>query len=87
MLCIPTRFHRFDQGVVGSVLDDNRCMPSGAAINHMEDDVLLHEQQVALDLLVEGVRNFNTAGIRRTLFLPLSADRTGVDNLGNELEH
>ena len=87
MLCIPTRFHRFDQGVVGSVLDDNRCVPSGAAIHQLEDDVFVHEQQVALDLLVEGVRNFYIAGVGRARSLPFPAYWTGVDDLWDELEH
>ena len=84
---IPAHFHRLDQGLVGSVLNNDRCMPSGAAINHVEDDVFVHEQQVALDLLVEGVRNSYIAGVGRTRSLPFPAYWTGVDDLWDELEH
>ena len=38
-------------------------MPAWAAVEHVEDDVLVDEQEITLDLLIEGVRDIHTAHV------------------------
>ena len=51
----PTCVDGFDEGLLFLVGNDLRGMPPGTSVQHMEDDILVDEQEVALDLLVESI--------------------------------
>ena len=53
----------------------------------MEDDILVNEDEVALDLRVEGVCYFNVAGVGGAGFCPLTANSAGLANLRYHLQH
>jgi hypothetical protein len=71
-------------------------MPSGASIYHMKDGgvssfvdlgILTHENDVALNLLIEGVRNVRSANIGGAWLLPLSTDFTSFADFRNQLNN
>ena len=61
-------------------------MPTGASVQHVKDHMLVDEQQVTLDLLVEGVSNLHTAHVVRTRLGPHPAHLAGVTDLRNQVE-
>ena len=69
----PQGVDRIDQSRVLLVLNGTRGMPPRAPVHHVKDDVLVHEQQVALHLLVEVVKQIRAACITRAGLGPLSA--------------
>ena len=76
-------FHECTLFFVG---DDRCCMPSGAAIQHVEDNVFVHEEKIALHLLVESVWNVYTASVARAGLCPGAAHAASVDNFWNKVE-
>ena len=82
----PCAVERVHESVLVLTIDLNGCMPPRTSVQDTQDDVLVNEEQVHLHLLVEGVRDVNTADMRRTGFAPLPADRAGADNLRNQLQ-
>jgi hypothetical protein len=62
-------------------------VPTGASIDHVEDDVLVDKDEVAFDLRVEGVRYFNVASVGGARFGPLAANSAGLANLWYHLQH
>ena len=83
----PDRVDGLDQSVFLLVRDERGCVPAGASIKHMEDDVLVHEQEVTFYLLVELVRNIHAAGVAGSWLRPGSANTAGVYNLGDEVQN
>ena len=77
-------------GVHASILtfarNFTRGVESCASVNEMENNVLVHEQQIALDLLVEGVRDVNVRLISRSRLVPLTAHLAGLTYLRNDLQ-
>ena len=69
----PSGVDGLDEGLFGFVRDHECGMPSRASVQHVEDDELVHEQEVTLDLLVEGVGEIHAARIAGAKFGPLSA--------------
>ena len=76
-------------GVHASILtfarNFTRGVESCASVNEMENNVLVHEQQIALDLLVEGVRDVNVHLISRSRLMPLTAYLAGLADLRNDI--
>ena len=68
------------------VRDQNACMPACALVEHVEDDVLVDEQEIALDLLIEGVRYIHTAHVVWAWRSPHAAHLAGVTNLWDLIE-
>ena len=60
-------------------------MPPGTPADHVEDDVLPNEEQVAFHLVVEFVKNFHTADVVRTKLGPLTAEFTSLNYFWNVL--
>ena len=61
-------------------------MPSRAPVKEVEDDLSVHEEQVALDLGIERVGKLDAADIGGARLGSLSADTTYLHNLWYELE-
>ena len=59
----PTVMYGVRQSLFTLVRDKSACMPTCASIQHVENNVLVDEQEVALDLLVESIRNVQTAHV------------------------
>ena len=59
----PAQVNGIRQRLFVLVRDESACMPSCASVEHVEDDVFVDEQEIALDLLIEGVRNIHTAHV------------------------
>ena len=62
-------------------------MPACASVEHVEDDVLVDEQEIALDLLIEGVRNIHTAHVVWAWSGPHAAYLTGIADLWDQIEN
>jgi hypothetical protein len=62
-------------------------MPSGAAVNHVEDDVLVYEQQVALHLCIERVCYLDVAGVAWPRARPFSAYLASLGDLRKHVQH
>ena len=56
MYGVPSGVDGFYQRLIGFVRYERRCMPTSATVHHVEYDVLPDEQEVALHLLVKGIR-------------------------------
>ena len=61
-------------------------MPSGAAIQHMEDDVFMHEEKITFHLLIESVWKVYAAGVTGAGLSPSTAYAAGMDNFWNKVE-
>ena len=61
-------------------------MPSCTPVKEVEDNLFVHEEQVALDLGIERVGKLDAADVSRAWFGPLSADTAGLHYLGYELK-
>ena len=62
-------------------------MPACAWVEHVKDDVFVDEQKIALDLLVEGVRDIHTAHVVRAWLGPHAAHLAGVADLRDQVEN
>ena len=62
-------------------------MPTCATVQHVEDDVLVHEEEVAFHLLVELVCKFRAADVCRSWASPLPAYRAAVHNVWNHVQN
>jgi len=71
----------------GFTVDQLCCVPAGAPVQHMKDDVVVNEQQIGLNLLVESVRDLDVAGIARPGTGPLTAHLACLDDLWQHLQH
>ena len=69
----PSGVDGLDEGLFCFVRNDECGMSSRASIQHVENDELVHEQEIALDLLVEGIGEVYTACIAWTKLGPLPA--------------
>ena len=61
-------------------------MPACASVKHVEDDVLVDEQEVTLDLLVEGVRDVHTTHVVWAWSGPHAAHLAGVADFWDQIE-
>ena len=62
-------------------------MPSGASVQHVKDDVIMDKEEVALDLLVEGVGDVDTAHVVRSWLSPHPADLARVADLRDQVQN
>ena len=62
-------------------------MPTRASIQHVEDYILVDKQEVALDLLVESVRDIHTAHVVWAWRGPHAAHLAGVTYLRDQIEN
>ena len=62
-------------------------MPARASAYEVHDDIFVDEEKVALNLLVEGVWQIDTADISWTGFNPHPADFARIANLWNQIEN
>ena len=62
-------------------------MPTGASVDKMENDVLVHEQQITLHLSIEFVGKVNTAHVVWATLGPHATYLAGVTDFRDEVEH
>ena len=74
------------EGVLLLVGDQAGGVPTSAAINHVEDDVLMDKHQIAFHLLVERVCHIVIARIGGAWTCPLPANLTGLGDFRDDLE-
>ena len=60
-------------------------MPSGTSVQQVEDGVVMDEEEIALNLLVEGVGNVHAAHVVRAWLRPHAADPARVADLGDQI--
>jgi len=62
-------------------------MPACAPIHHVKDDVLLHEQQITLYLIIVCVWQFGAAGMVWARPGPSPTNLTGLNDLWNQVHY
>ena len=82
----PTQVNGIRQRFFELVRDQHACMPACATVEHVEDDVLVDKQEIALDLLVEGIRDIHTAHVVWAWSGPHAAYLTGIADLWDQIE-
>ena len=82
----PTSLDGICQRLFKFVWDEGAGMPTRASIQHVEDYILVDEQEVALDLLVEGVRDIHTAHVVGAWCGPHAAYLAGIADLWDQIE-
>ena len=82
----PTQVNGIRKRLLELVWNKHARMPTCATIEHMENDVLVDEQEIALDLLVEGVRDIHTAHVVWAWSGPHAAYLTGIADLWDQVE-
>ena len=85
-MCIRDRVNGIRQRLLELVRDQHARMPACATVEHVEDDVLVDEQEIALDLLVEGVRDIHTAHVVWAWGGPHAAHLTCITDLWDQIE-
>ena len=83
----PAQVNGIRQRLFKLVRDENACMPACATVEHVEDDVLVDEQEIALDLLVEGIRYIHTAHVVWAWRGPHAAHLAGVTDFRDQVEN
>ncbi len=73
------------QGLLLLVRDEFSSVPTGATINHVENNAFAYEDKVTFNLLIELVSTVNTTNTRGSGSFPFTANGTGVHNFRNEL--
>ena len=87
MNCNPRSVKRLNEGLVFLVGDDDSGMPTCASVKHVKDDELMHKEKIALNLMVELIGDFHTAGVTGAWLGPLTAYVTRIDNAGNHVKN
>ena len=82
----PAQVNGFRQRLFELVRDHRAGMPACASVEHVEDDVLVDEKEVALDLLVEGVGYIHTAHVVWAWSGPHAAHLAGVADFWDQIE-
>ena len=67
--------------------NESACVPTRASVQHVEDDVLVDEQEVALDLFIECISDIHTTHVVRARLGPHPAHLAGVADLGDQVEN
>ena len=83
----PTLVNGIRQCLLVLVWDKSTCMPPCATVEHMEDDVFVDEQKIALELLVESVRDIHTAHVVWAWRCPHAAHLAGVTYFRDQIEN
>jgi len=82
----PAKVNGIRQRLLELVRDQHARMPACATVEHVEDDVLVDEQEITLDLLVKGVRDVHTAHVVRAWSGPHAAYLAGIADLWDQIE-
>ena len=82
----PAQVNGIRQCLFMLVRDESACMPACASVEHVEDDVLVDEKEIALDLLVESVGYVHTAHVVWAWSGPDASHLTGVTDFWNQIE-
>ena len=83
----PTLLNGVGERLFLLVGNQHSCVPSGASVEHVKDDMFVDEEEVTLNLLVEGVGDVDTAHVVGSWICPHSADLTRVTDLWNEIQY
>ena len=86
MYAHPKGIDRLHERLLLLVRDHFGGVPWCAPINHVENDVLVDEQQVALHLLVERIGHLNVAGVAGPRLGPLTAYTARVNDLRDQIQ-
>ena len=81
----PTLLYSVGEGPLKLVGDHRPCVPSGTSVQQVEDGVVMDEEEITLNLLVEGVGNVHAAHVVWAWFRPHAADPTRVADLGDQI--
>ena len=85
-VCSDPKFIDGGHEVFFGLTGDELCrMPAGAAINHVEDDVLVYEQQITLHLRIERICNLDVAGVAGPWARPFPANLACLRDLRKHL--
>ena len=87
MYAHPEGIDRLHERLLLLVRDHFGGVPSCAPINHVENDVLVDEQQDALHLLVERIGHLNVAGVTGPRLGPFTANSARVDDLRDQIQY
>ena len=82
----PTLVNGIRKRLLALIWDKGTRVPPCAAVEHVEDDEFVDEQEITLDLLVEGVRNINTTHVIWAWRGPHAAYLAGVTYLRDQIE-
>ena len=82
----PAKVNGIRQRLLELVRDQHARMPACATVEHVENDVLVDEQEIALDLLVKGVRDIHTAHVVGAWSGPHAAYLAGIADLWDQIE-
>ena len=82
----PAKVNGIRQRLLELVRDQHARMPTCATVEHVEDDVLVDEQEITLDLLVKGVRDIHTAHVVWAWSGPHAAYLAGIADLWDQIE-
>ena len=81
----PTLLYCVGEGSLQLIGDQHPCMPPSASVQQVEDGVIMDEEEIALNLLVEGVGDVHAAHVVWAWFRPHAADPARVTDLGDQI--
>ena len=84
---VPQSVDGLDESVVLLVGYHPCCMPPCASVHHVEDHILVDEEEVTLHLLIELVRNVNRTSVTWPGLRPLTTDSTCLNNFWNQAQN
>ena len=64
----PSGVDGLDEGLILLVWDEDGDVPSCATVQHMEDYVFVHKDEITFHLLIEGISHFGAASVAGTGF-------------------
>ena len=82
----PTLLNGVGECLFLLVGNHHSCVPSGASIQHVKDDVFVDKEEVTLDLFVESIGDVYTAHVIMSWLCPRPADLTRVADFWNEVQ-
>jgi hypothetical protein len=62
-------------------------VPTGASVDHVEDDVLVDKYQITLDLCIERVCHFHVTRVRRPGFSQFPAKTARLGDLRQHVQY
>ena len=83
----PEFFKGLHERFLCLVGNETSSMPSCASVQHVKDDVLLHEKQVTFNLSIESVGHVSAANVVGSGFAPLSTYPARLHCLRDEFKH
>ena len=83
----PDHIQGVDERLIPLIRHLDSSMPPGAPAQEMQDNVLVHEEEITLHLLVEAVGNVDTADVTGSWLGPHPTDPTSLHYLRDEIQH